>query len=86
MTLKSVRNYRLLDSCKPLKLTKESKQSLKGQVFVDRFAANETKASAANSRKKMIEKIKEQMPDVAHQSSESTSSDISLLTTCPPLQ
>ena len=35
------------------------------QVFVDRFGAKATKASAANSRKKMIEKIKEQMPDVA---------------------
>lgn len=35
------------------------------QVFVDRFGAKATKASAANSRKKMIEKIKLQMPDVA---------------------
>lgn len=35
------------------------------QVFVDRFGAKATKASAANSRKKMIEKIKQQMPDVA---------------------
>lgn len=35
------------------------------QVFVDRFGAKATKASAANSRKKMIEKIKQQMPDEA---------------------
>jgi ATP-binding cassette subfamily F protein 3 len=35
------------------------------QVFVDRFGAKATKASAANSRKKMIEKIRQQMPDEA---------------------
>ena len=35
------------------------------QVFVDRFGAKATKASAANSRKKMIEKIKQEMPDEA---------------------
>ena len=35
------------------------------QVFVDRFGAKATKASAANSRKKMIEKIRQEMPDEA---------------------
>lgn len=35
------------------------------QVFVDRFGAKATKASAANSRKKMIEKIRKEMPEVA---------------------
>lgn len=33
------------------------------QGFVDRFGAKATKASAANSRKKMIDRLKQQLPE-----------------------